>query len=207
MGIDALGQTLFNARRVCWAVATPGMRERAAWSQALLRERATRMTLGFVGVPLAALYYFFSLRTAGHHTTIFTLQTATPAFIVQEFGLTYFLASITLDVLIAFLTSVMIAAAIVAHRARKAAGAGAACSTASVGLAVATFGCPACTIPIAGTLGAAASAGTLPMFGLEFKLLAMSFLGASLWRIAGRVRAAPSSGPSRPLPTVPAAPK
>ena len=55
---------------------------------------------------LTWLYYSFSLRSAGEHTTIFTRTYATPDFEIKTFGAAYFYAGVALDVILAFLTAV-----------------------------------------------------------------------------------------------------
>jgi hypothetical protein len=54
----------------------------------------------------------------------------------------------------------------------------------TVFLGIATFGCPSCILPIAGTLGLIFTAQTLPFFGIEFHVLSLLILrGTFAWLI------------------------
>ena len=89
---------------------------------------------------LTWLYYSFSLRSAGEHTTIFTRTYATPDFEIKTFGAAYFYAGVALDVILAFLTAVLLALAVACHRSRKDVVTGSLTSGATIAVAIAGFG-------------------------------------------------------------------
>jgi hypothetical protein len=93
-----------------------------------------------LAVLLSGLYYAFSLRSAGMHTTVLTTTLATPEFGIKTFGPTYWYANVALDVLTAILTAVLITLTVASYRARPGALPGPVGSTASLAVAVATFG-------------------------------------------------------------------
>ncbi len=130
---------------------------------------------------LWAFYTFFDLRQGGTHLTLFSLHVMPLQFFVERFGALYVVGRVVLDLLIAFFSALTIA--LVIDNARNGMLAGTACSTgATFLLGFATFGCPSCVLPIAGTFGVIFSSQALPLFGFEFKLLALLLsIGTLFW--------------------------
>ncbi len=93
-----------------------------------------------VTVLLTWLYYTFSLRSAGEHTTIFTTTLATPAFEMKTFGPAFFYGGVALDVVLALLTAILLALTVASHRSRKNVVTGSVASGATVAVAIAAFG-------------------------------------------------------------------
>ncbi len=128
-----------------------------------------------------AVYGFFDLREGGKHTTLFTTHIQSLQFYTHYFGAWYVTGSIVLDVLTALFSAILISLTIANYRNHSSMFAGTACSTAATpGLGIATFGCPGCIMPIAGTLGAIFLTKTLPFFGLEFKALSLLIVFVTL---------------------------
>ena len=112
-------------------------------------------------------------------------DTVTPQYLGEQFGLLYIVSSLGLSLLCAFLTAWLIAFTVDHYRMRSGLFSTMACSTsATVFLGIATFGCPSCILPIAGTLGLVFMAQTLPFFGIEFHVLSLLILlGTFAWLI------------------------
>lgn len=169
----------------------------------VLRKPAYLALTVMLTVVLSVVYYVFSLRGAGVKTTLLTTHLQTPAFQIKTFGPAFFYGGVALDIIVAFLTAVLIALTLANYRAQRRAGRGSACSVASFAVAATTFGCPACVIPLAGTLGVTLAGGALPFLGLEFKALALLVLiGGLVWMTrAGRAVAGKDAPSARqPLP-------
>ena len=132
---------------------------------------------------LWAFYTFFDLRQGGTHLTIFSLHVMSFQYFVERFGLIYVVGRIMLDLLIAFFSALTIALVVDNYRNGTGMFGSSACSTgATFLLGFATFGCPSCVLPIAGTFGVILTSETLPLFGFEFKILALLIsVGTLLW--------------------------
>lgn len=127
------------------------------------------------------LYTFFDLRQGGTHLTIFSTHVMSFQYFVEQFGLVYVASRIVLDILISFLSAIMIALVIDSYRNGNKLFTGSACSTgATFILGFATFGCPSCVLPIAGTFGDILTSETLPLFGFEFKILSLLIISVTL---------------------------
>ncbi len=155
------------------------------------------LTLFFI-----ALYGFFDLREGGKHTTLLTTHIRPIDFYVHYFGLWYVVWSIIFDVLTSLFSAILISLTIANYRAHSPMFTGTACSTvATLGLGIATFGCPGCVMPIAGTVGAIFLTKTLPFFGLEFKALSLVIvLGTLVWllrRLTPQTKLATNTVPRR----------
>ncbi len=129
------------------------------------------------------LYTFFDLRQGGVHLTIFSTHVMSFQYFLERFGLAYVVSRIVLDILISFLSALTIALVIDNYRNGNKLVVGSTCSTgATVILGFATFGCPSCVLPIAGTFGAVLTSETLPLFGFEFKILSLLIcIGTLFW--------------------------
>jgi hypothetical protein len=129
------------------------------------------------------LYTFFDLRQGGVHLTIFSTHVMSFQYFLERFGLAYVVSRIVLDILISFLSALTIALVIDSYRNGNKLVVGSTCSTgATVILGFATFGCPSCVLPIAGTFGVVLTSETLPLFGFEFKILSLLIcIGTLFW--------------------------
>ena len=145
------------------------------------------LTLVFI-----VLYGFFDLREGGMHTTLFTTHIQPPQFYILHFGAWYFWSLVVLDVLTSLFSAILISLTVANYRNRSSMFTGTACSTvATLGLGIATFGCPGCVMPIAGTLGAIFLTKTLPFFGLEFKALSLVIVFVTLAWLLHRLNPTP----------------
>lgn len=158
---------------------------------ALRRPRSGRILLATAAV-LLAFFTFLDLREGGLETTVLTTRLATPAFYVETFGAGFVYGSVILNLALALAIGTLVAVTVGNYHEARAT-AGAACSaSASVVLGVAVFGCPGCVLPIAGTFGLTFFATSLPLLGLEFKVLSLLMV---LVTVAWVVRRAGSSRP------------
>lgn len=128
----------------------------------------------------ASLYTFLDLRQGGTRNNMLNTHTVTPQYLGAHFGTLYIYSALGLSLVSAFLTALLIAFSIDHYRMRSGLFSTTACSTAAtVFLGIATFGCPSCILPIAGTLGLIFTAQTLPFLGIEFQVLALLILLAT----------------------------
>src|SRR5436305_5728013 len=135
-------------------------------------------------IVFASFYTFLDLRQGGTHNTMLNLHTVTPQYLGNHAGPLYISSSLGLSLLCAFLTALLIAFTLDHARRRDGLFSTTVCSTgASLLLGVATFSCPSCVLPIAGTLGLLFTAQTLPFFGIEFHVLSLLILLATFARL------------------------
>lgn len=144
-----------------------------------------------LGLMLAfwTLYTIFDLRQGGTHLTIFSTHLEPFQYFVAHFGATYVTLRVVLDGLISFLSAMVIALTIDQYRQGNRFLTGSVCSTGGAVLfGFAVFGCPSCVLPIAGTFGLLFSSSTLPLFGFEFKLIALLLMGGTLLWLLRRLK-------------------
>lgn len=142
------------------------------------------------------LYILFDARQGGTHLTIFSTHLEPLQFFVAHFGTAYVVLRITLDGLISLLSAIMIALTLDYYRSGNRFLGRSVCSTgATVILGFAVFGCPSCVLPIAGTFGIIFTSEALPLFGFEFKILALLITGVTLFWLLHRLK---QSSPARP---------
>ncbi len=135
---------------------------------------------GVLGVIFSALYYALGMRKA-KGTNITTTKLGSAHYDIVHFGLVYFWGNVALDILLGFGTAVMMVWTVQTFmKFRSGSSAGAIGTAGTLGIAIAFFGCPTCVIPIAGSLGIGIFGTALPLFGTEFKFVALIFLGISL---------------------------
>src|SRR5437870_6256935 len=129
------------------------------WS-ALRRPPYLALTAG-VTVVLSYAYYYLSIRAAGDDSaSLFNFtQFTTPNFVIKNWGIGYFAATVTLNVVIAAMTGILIAISVANFRTRRLAGVS---SLGSVAIAAGTVPCPRCALPGPPSLGAALSRTSLP---------------------------------------------
>ncbi|HET8844378.1 MAG TPA: hypothetical protein VFN35_23120 [Ktedonobacteraceae bacterium] len=136
-----------------------------------------------------ALYTFFDLRQGGTHLTIFSTHLEPLQFFVAHFGLGYVMLRLVLDLIISLLSAVLVALTIDQYRQGNRFLGRSVCSTGgSVIFGFAVFGCPSCVLPIAGTFGIIFSSSTLPLFGFEFKIVALLLILGTLFWILRRLK-------------------
>lgn len=152
--------------------------------RSLLSDRRDALTIAGTSLVFLLVYVVFDLREGGRSSSLTTTRLSTPSFYIDHFGAWFLWGALVLDAILAGASALVIATAIRAFRQRRA-GSGAACSVAATALmGFAVFGCPGCMVPLFGTLGVAFFANTLPLFGLEFKLLSLAILVATLvWMV------------------------
>lgn len=139
-----------------------------------------RFMLLAASLALFLLYTFFDLREGGRETNLLTTALATPAFYIEAFGGWFFWSSVVLNLALAIASALLIVVSWSAYRQRRARMGGACSTTATLLFGFAFFGCPGCIMPLFGSLGLAVFANTLPLLGLEFKLLALAVVIATL---------------------------
>jgi hypothetical protein len=159
--------------------------------------RSSRRPLSaYLGIPAVALVLFvlyaaLDLRAGGPHATIGTTNLTTWGGLYKMVGPAYVVGALVLDAAIAITTAVLLTTSWLAIRRRRAEGSLAACSASTtILIGLAFFTCPMCTVPIVGTLGLTFASMSLPLFGLEFKVVALVVaLGTLLWlRSRGTLR-------------------
>lgn len=146
-------------------------------------------------------YYALSMRKQ-KPTTLAAVKLGPASYDIAHFGALWFWGNVALDGALAVMNAVLVVWVIRAladrRRARAAArgaGAGTGGVMGALVIAFTTFGCPTCTVPLAGTLGVGFFASTLPLLGTELKLLAAVPLAVSLVVLArSRRRASCSTG-------------
>jgi hypothetical protein len=129
---------------------------------------------------LIALYLWFDFREGGISSNLGTTRMATAPEYIKNFGAPWFYGMVVTDVVLAVLTGLTLAVAVDGF-VRRRSGAASCSAGASAVVAFATFGCPGCPVPLAGSLGMTLFANTLPLFGFEFKILTLLVLLGSLY--------------------------
>lgn len=142
-----------------------------------------RTPLGVVlilGVVFSALYYALGMRKA-KGTNLTTTKLGSAHYDIVHFGLVYFWGNVALDILLGFGTAlIMVWTVQTFMRFKAGSSAGTIGTVGTLGVAIAFFGCPTCVIPLAGSLGVGIFGTALPLFGTEFKFIALVFLGISI---------------------------
>lgn len=141
----------------------------------LLSGKRQRMWLAVVSVVMFLIYAFLDAR-GGPHTNLFGPKIFGPSMLLHKDGTALFAADMLFDALLAFANGVLVVAMVSA----KAAKAGRWGLPGSLLVAGATFGCPTCTVPLAGSLGASIFSAALPLGGIEFKILALLIVAGAL---------------------------
>jgi hypothetical protein len=152
--------------------AQPGSRVRAGTAITVLT------------VVIFAVYLWFDLREGMRGANLATTRLASIAKYERNFGLPYAVGMLGLDLMLAFASATMMHLSFVQIRQRRRAGSsvGSCAVGSSVIMGWFAFGCPTCPLPILNTLGTTFFAASLPLYGLEFKLLALVVVVASyLW--------------------------
>ncbi|MHB8190642.1 MAG: hypothetical protein ACYDHP_09545 [Ferrimicrobium sp.] len=139
---------------------------------------ATAITI--LAAVFFAAYYAMSMRKQ-KPTTLGATRLGPISYDIAHFGAWWFWTNVALDVALGLMSAFAVLWTIKLLLARRrGASAGIAGTAGTVAIAFATFGCPTCTIPLAGTLGVGLFASTLPLFGTELKLIAALPLAISL---------------------------
>ncbi len=142
--------------------------------------QARRPSVILTAMAFFAAYLLLDLREGGRNSSLTTTRLSTPRFYIDHFGGWFFWGAVVLDVALALTTALLLVTSLSRYRERRAMGV---CTTgATLLFGFALFGCPGCMMPLFGTLGIAAFANALPLFGLEFKLVSLLVtLGALVW--------------------------
>ncbi len=160
-----------------------------AWRASYVRRliRTYPSMIAAIGIAFLLIYLFFDFREGGPGSSLETTKMSDPHRYITFFGAPWFYGMVVADVILAAATAVVATAAIATYIRRRS-GRAAACSVgATTLLAFATFGCPGCLVPLAGSLGVTLFANTLPLFGFEFKIAALVILLAALyWQTSPR---------------------
>lgn len=140
-------------------------------------------TFGTGAVAFLVVYLLFDFREGGKASNLGTIKFGSAEGYIKNFGASWFWTMIVSDVVLAVLASLVITVAVATYRRPRSG----TCAAYSVGaatvLAFATFGCPGCLLPLAGTVGATLFANALPLFGFEFKIVTMIvLLGGLFWQ-------------------------
>jgi len=147
----------------------------------LQRSQYPLLTLG-LSIALGIIFNLLSLRTASGFLTFPEL--------IRNFGVEYATIVFSLNIAIAILTSIFVSTLIFKIRAMRALhrhGSG----TFGSGIFIfsGTVGCPACTVPLYALIGLTGGLTTLPLQGIEFKLLSLALVASSLyWTSRGSTR-------------------
>ncbi len=148
------------------------------------------LTLGLT-IGFWTLYTLFDLRQGGTHLTIFSTHLEPFQYFVAHFGGTYVALRVALDGLISFLSAVVISLTLDQYRNGNRFLTSSVCATGGTVLfGFAVFGCPSCVLPIAGTFGILFSSSTLPLFGFEFKIIALLLTSGTLLWLLRRLKPA-----------------
>lgn len=155
------------------------------------------LAIAGIAVVLFIVYVVFDLREGGAKASLTTTRIVGPTRYLELMSGAWLAGMYVLDGVLAILAAVLLVRSFHAIRQRTS-GAVGACSTGSTVLVgFAAFACPACPLPLLGTIGVSFFASTLPLGGLEFKLLAILIVAAALawyWRrehvgrVGGRVQ-------------------
>lgn len=125
-------------------------------------------------IVLFAIYLVFDLREGGRNADLTTTRVVTPGKYGRSFGDLFLTGMIILDALLALVSAILLVQSYRMLKARREGAAAGACTTGgSLLLGFFAFACPGCPLPILASLGVTFFATSLPLYGLEFKLLAL----------------------------------
>jgi len=153
-----------------------------------------------IALVLFLVYALFDLREGGARASLTTTEITRPTHYAtfMKGGALWLAGMYVLDAVLAVVAAFLLVQSIRAIRQRLGGGEVGTCSIGStVLLGFATFACPACPLPILGSLGVFFLASTLPLGGLEFKLLAILIVVAALVWSRRRMAAPQLSSPER----------
>lgn len=156
-------------------------------TRSVLRELLTVPTI-VLSVVLFAVYMVFDLREGGRQASLATTEVVTPGRYGNLFGNLFLTGMIILDALLAVASAILLVQSYRMLKARRDGGTTGACSTGgSLLLGFFTFACPGCPLPVLGSLGVTFFATSLPLYGLEFKILALLLVVGALVYIQRRM--------------------
>jgi len=145
-----------------------------------------------IAIVLFLVYVIFDLREGGRNASLATTEITRPTHYAafMKGGAVWLAGMYVLDAVLAVVAAFLLVQSIRAIRQRLSGGGVGACSIGStVVLGFTCFACPACPLPILGSLGVFFLASTLPLGGLEFKLLAILIVAAALFWFRRRTAA------------------
>jgi hypothetical protein len=136
-----------------------------------------------VAIVLFGVYLLFDLREGGREADLTTTEIVGPGRYGVLFGDPFMIGMVVLDVLLALASAILLVQSYRMVRARRKGGAAGACTTGgSLLLGFCTFACPGCPLPVLASLSITFAATSLPLYGLEFKLLALAMaVGVLIW--------------------------
>ncbi|MHB8296256.1 MAG: hypothetical protein ACYDH5_16890 [Acidimicrobiales bacterium] len=151
----------------------------------LLGDTWARVTVVVIGLALFAVYAALDAR-GGPHTNLLGPSLLSFSVLAHKEGIALLVADLVADAVLALASAVLMTSLLASARQGRREGK----PWGAVGVlavAGATFGCPTCTIPLAGSFGLAIFGSALPLGGLEFKLLALVVVGVALYRFERRL--------------------
>lgn len=150
------------------------------------------LVIGGLTAVIFALYVWFDLREGMRGADLATTRLASIAKYERRFGVSFAVGMIGLDLLLAYASASLMHLSFAQARSRRrsAASAGSCAVGGSVVMGWFAFACPTCPLPILNTLGVTFFASSLPLYGLEFKILAIVVVVASYVWLRRRVRRA-----------------
>ncbi|WP_203907385.1 hypothetical protein [Rhizocola hellebori] len=130
------------------------------------------------------LYMWFDMREGGREADLTTTKLGTFSGYTEYFGLPYLTGMIVLNVLLAVTAAVLMVQSFRLLKARRAAARSGVCTVGGgLLLGFSAFACPGCPLPLLATLGTTFFAASLPLYGLEFKIVTLIITGIVLFRL------------------------
>jgi hypothetical protein len=169
-------------------VADDAIKRRTLWSILLTP------SVIVLSIVLFAVYLLFDLREGGPTASLTTTHLASVPRYAKLFGVPFTAGMVVLDVLLAVVGAVLMVQSfrmVKAYRSARRAGVCTLGTSLLVGFSA--FACPGCPLPLLATLGTTFVATSLPLYGLEFKILALAITGLMLWWVLRIERRATSA--------------
>ncbi|QBI18413.1 hypothetical protein ER308_01730 [Egibacter rhizosphaerae] len=156
----------------------------------LFAEPRTRWPILGGSVVLLGIFFAFDLRSNGMERNFSFANMADPVWTLEEFGALWVYGGFALNLLIAVGTATLMVLAFTWARAARRATACSTSAVAPVAIAFGTFTCPGCILPVTGLFGVTVAATSLPLLGLEIKVIALAVvIGALAWAVRASSRA------------------
>lgn len=141
----------------------------------------TRSVIGLSTV-MFGIYMAMDMREGGRQADLTTTKLGTFSGYAEYFGLPYLIGMIALNALLAVTAAVLMVQSFRLLKARRAAASSGVCTVGGgLLLGFSAFACPGCPLPLLATLGTTFFATSLPLYGLEFKLITLVITGSMLF--------------------------
>jgi hypothetical protein len=150
----------------------------------------SRWSVMGLSVALLAAFTVFDLRSGGMERNFSIAHRADLAWVLDTFGPLWVYGGFVLNLLIAVSAALLMTLAFTASKSRRDATVCSTSAVAPVAIGFGAFTCPGCILPVTGLLGASVAGTSLPLLGLEFKVLALAVVVAALVWVARASRAA-----------------